>query len=88
MRSLALMYHRINTLRPDPWTTCVSPAHFEEHLDVIRRLPFPVTLTLDDGYADNFENARPLLEKHNVSASIFVTSGAIDSPFASGLYER
>ncbi len=78
---LVLMYHRINTLRPDPWTACVSPQHFAEHLEVIARLPVRTVITFDDGYADNFENARPLLERHDREAIIFVTSGAVGSPF-------
>jgi peptidoglycan/xylan/chitin deacetylase (PgdA/CDA1 family) len=39
-----------------------------------------VVLTFDDGYADNFWNAKPLLEKYEVPATVFVTSGSLDSP--------
>lgn len=81
MRPLVLMYHRVNTLRPDPWNTSVSPAHFEEHLQVIRTLPERPQITFDDGYADNIESARPLLEKWDLPATIFVVSGAAGSPY-------
>lgn len=34
---LVLMYHRIAEPASDPWDMAVSPAHFADHLDVIRR---------------------------------------------------
>jgi peptidoglycan/xylan/chitin deacetylase (PgdA/CDA1 family) len=39
-----------------------------------------VVLTFDDGYADNLWNAKPLLEKYELPATVFVTSGSLDSP--------
>jgi peptidoglycan/xylan/chitin deacetylase (PgdA/CDA1 family) len=41
--------------------------------------PDTVAITFDDGYADNLTNALPLLEKYNLPATIFVTSGIIGS---------
>jgi peptidoglycan/xylan/chitin deacetylase (PgdA/CDA1 family) len=38
-----------------------------------------VVVTFDDGYRDNLLNAQPLLEKHGVPASLFVTTGYLDS---------
>ncbi len=44
-----------------------------------RRLPRrTVVITFDDGYSDNFLEARPLLQRYECPATIFVTSGFID----------
>lgn len=37
-----------------------------------------LAITFDDGYADNYEVALPVLKKHGMSASFFVASGFLD----------
>jgi peptidoglycan/xylan/chitin deacetylase (PgdA/CDA1 family) len=44
-KPLILMYHRIAAEPVDPWEIAVSPAHFKEHLDVLRRTRQPLALT-------------------------------------------
>lgn len=38
-----------------------------------------IAITFDDGYADNYVTARPLLEKYNLPATFFICSGNIGS---------
>jgi peptidoglycan/xylan/chitin deacetylase (PgdA/CDA1 family) len=40
--------------------------------------PRAVAITFDDGYRDNFELARPVLEKAGVSATFFIATGFLD----------
>jgi peptidoglycan/xylan/chitin deacetylase (PgdA/CDA1 family) len=39
-----------------------------------------VLITFDDGYRDNFEIAYPLLRRHGLTATFFLTTGFIDDP--------
>lgn len=38
-----------------------------------------IVLTFDDGYADNFYNAKPILEHYEIPATFFIVSGAVGS---------
>ena len=93
-----LLYHRIADAETDPQLLCVTPKHFAEHLEVIRRFYRPLALpklsshlrsgllrsrslalTFDDGYADNFLHAKPLLDRSGIPATVFVTAGQVGS---------
>jgi peptidoglycan/xylan/chitin deacetylase (PgdA/CDA1 family) len=40
-----LVYHRIIELPSDPWQLCVSPQHFQQQMQALRELCYPVSLS-------------------------------------------
>jgi peptidoglycan/xylan/chitin deacetylase (PgdA/CDA1 family) len=94
--ALILVYHRVIELSADPYLLGVTPQHFAEHLEVLRRRGRAmrleqltqalqtgnpprgaVVVTFDDGYADNLYTAKPLLERYDIPATVFVTTGQV-----------
>ncbi|WP_135548823.1 polysaccharide deacetylase family protein [Paenibacillus cymbidii] len=41
----------------------------------------PILLTFDDGYADNYTNAMPLLQQYGFPATLFMSPGTVDDPY-------
>ena len=91
---LVLMYHRISdVVDPSNKHLTVSIANFEKQLQFFKKeyevlrlgdswlnlKKNGLVLTFDDGYADNYTTALPLLKKYNLPATIFVCSQNIDT---------
>ncbi len=98
-RGAVMMYHRIADEAHDPWSICVAPDQFDQHMLLLRKRAEPgdlaavaadrsltragrprVAVTFDDGYRDNILTALPILERHQIPATVFVVSGAVGSP--------
>lgn len=94
--ALILLYHRVTHLPNDRWSIAVTPEHFAEHMELVRRrativplsgldaaLAAPnaravtIAITFDDGYADNLYEALPVLQRHDVPATVFVASDPV-----------
>src|SRR4051794_12648921 len=89
--ALVLCYHRVALAEDDPYELGVRPERFAAQLDWIqaqgRIVPLDeitrrgrglrVAITFDDGYADNFVTAYPLLEERSAPATVFVVSGSV-----------
>jgi len=87
---LVLLYHRVCWAKTDPQKLCVTPENFEEQMRWLSRTfevqefercrvgrRAAIVVTFDDGYLDNWEVAKPILERHGVPATIFVATGYV-----------
>ena len=88
---IILIYHRVADLPSDPEMLAVSLENFRRQMEFLKRnfrilrfeeewsdLKEPaVVITFDDGYADNFLEALPILEEARVPATFFVSTGHI-----------
>jgi len=93
MKRLILMYHRVAECEEGPWPLSVTPTHFSEHLQVLQDYAVVVSLevlqsgecdadrqvalTFDDGYADNWHSAWPLLQESAMPATFFIVTGCV-----------
>lgn len=57
----------------------ISLDEIVKRIKIKRSLRHSVAITFDDGFRDNYEIAYPILRKYDVPATIFLTTGYIDS---------
>jgi len=89
---IVLVYHRVTVLELDSQLLAVSPGNFRSQMQVLKE-SYPVLrfeedwmgvntpsvcITFDDGYADNFLEALPVLEELKIPATFFVSAGNIN----------
>lgn len=86
-----LLYHRVCNLNFDPWKLAITPEEFDNHMRYIKDnyniMRFEddwsninektIVVTFDDGYADNFYNAVPILKKYDIPATFFISTNNI-----------
>lgn len=90
IRPAVLLYHRIARASDPGDALCVSPEQFEEHMRYLVGMGFtthglhdgagarkPVVLTFDDGYLDTYSNAFPVLQRHRLTATVFLVTGSV-----------
>lgn len=53
----------------------IALAELAQYLKAGSLPPKSVAVTFDDGYVDNLYNAKPILEKHEIPATVFVCTG-------------
>jgi peptidoglycan/xylan/chitin deacetylase (PgdA/CDA1 family) len=88
---VVLIYHRVTVLPTDPHLLAVSPENFrtqmrflKENCKIVRfeddwseLREQAVAVTFDDGYADNIQEALPILEESGIPATFFISTGNI-----------
>lgn len=57
--------------------SCIKLQDMASRIKDGKQIKKSIAVTFDDGYADNYIYAKPLLEKHDVPATIFVSSSFI-----------
>lgn len=56
----------------------VSLQQLTQDLEAGKSVDRSIAITFDDGYADNLLNAKPLLEKYAIPATVFVANGYVE----------
>lgn len=88
-----LMYHRVGSFEKDPFELAIDDSTFEEQVKHLKENytilksdarwsdidEKSVVLTFDDGYVDFYSKVYPVLKKYNVPATVFISTGNIDT---------
>ncbi|GAB1545566.1 hypothetical protein NUACC21_82420 [Scytonema sp. NUACC21] len=69
---LILLYHRVADVPSDPFQLCVKPRHFAEHLEVLKKYSYPVSL---QHLVQSVQNGKPF----NRSVAITFDDGYADN---------
>ncbi|MBR1702194.1 MAG: polysaccharide deacetylase family protein [Lachnospiraceae bacterium] len=90
----ALCYHRVVDIPLDTWNLAVKPTLFEQEINYLKNnytilraedhWNYPmdndaVIITFDDGYEDAYTNVLPIIDKYSIPATVFVSTGNIDT---------
>lgn len=90
---ITLLYHRVTRLESDPQQLAVTPENFRAQMRYLKD-NFPlvrldadwsgvvrpsVAVTFDDGYADNMNEALPILEECGIPSTFFISTGFVGS---------
>lgn len=90
---LTLLYHRVADLKYDKNLLAVTPENFRDQMAYLKKnysiVGFEqdwnevegdaVCITFDDGYMDNFTNALPVLQEFEIPATVFVSTGNMNT---------
>jgi len=86
-----LMYHRVEYLNDDYNMQAVTPANFEQHMKYLRdhydilSLNTPMESWFQGRSGDavllTFDDAVPIMKKYDIPATVFVSTGNIDSRY-------
>lgn len=88
---LVLVYHSVGNIgqKDDPYKLNLQPKLFKKQLEFISFSKIRnILITFDDGFANIFEHAFPLILKYNIKSMVFVATGFIDNKISFNSYFR
>lgn len=79
-KSAIVVYHGVGeeTYVGDPLKINVSPSLFEKQIGYLAKFKDRYALTFDDGFESIYINAFPILKRHRMNATLFITADFIE----------